>query len=138
MTAASADLEQVHQRYGEKLSYLCGAVKHYQGTIVNIVTSTGYTAVGADTSGHIFAGVAAEQVDNSAGSAGDLSIEVWTRGTFTFACASADQTWVGSKVYAVDDQTVALVGTTSNDILVGRVVEFISATEVRVLIDATA
>ena len=37
-------------------------------------------------------------------------------------------------VYAVDDNLVALAATTTNDVKVGRVVGFVSATEVRVKI----
>jgi hypothetical protein len=39
---------------------------------------------------------------------------------------------VNDLVYAVDNQTVDLIGVTTNDMVVGRIVEFISATKVRV------
>ena len=61
-------------------------------------------------------------VDNSTGAAGKPRVVI-RRGVFDFACASATQAWVGQKVYAVDNQTVALAATTTNDILVGRVVD---------------
>lgn len=55
-------------------------------------------------------GVAQEQVDNSAGAAGDLRIES-RRGVFPFAnSAAADEITradIGANAYIVDDQTVA-------------------------------
>lgn len=111
-----------------------GAVKVFAGGLVSIVVATGYAQRSGDTAGHKFAGVADKTVDNSAGAAGAKKARVWARGVFDFACASADQTWVGLKVYAVDDQTVALAATTTNDVLVGIVTEVVSATKVFVAI----
>lgn len=94
--------------------------------------SNGLLKNASDTASEVFAGIMDKTVDNSAGAAGAKRGRVIRRGVFDFACASATQAWVGQKVYAVDNQTVALAATTINDILVGRVVDFISATKVRV------
>jgi hypothetical protein len=65
-------------------------------------------------------GVPPEQVDNSAGAAGDLRIES-RRGVFPFAnSAAADEITradIGSNAYIVDDQTVAKTdGTTTRSV----------------------
>lgn len=120
----------VQRGQGHIRPYKLGAVKVFAGALVSVVVATGYGIKSGDTAGHKFVGVADKTVDNSAGAAGAKKVRVWANGVFDFACASADQTWVGLKVYAVDDQTVALVATTTNDVLVGVVTEFVSATKV--------
>lgn len=106
----------------------------YEGTLVSI-NSSGYAVKSSDTSGDVFAGIAREEVDNSAGSAGDLYMPVWSTGVVELAANwSAAQTDVGTKVYAVDNHTVDLAANTTNDVLVGIVVEVISASVVRVAI----
>lgn len=125
-------------KLGLEQSYKLGAVKVYKGGAVMVNTGTGYAHPGADTASCVFVGIAQSDVDNSAGSAGAKSVVCEVPAICSFACASADQTWVGTKVYISDDQTVALAGTTSNDVLVGRVVELVSATEVLVALDVFA
>lgn len=111
---------------------LAASTKVFAGSNVNYNTS-GYAKKAADTASEVFAGVAMETVDNT-GSAGDKYVRVWKEGVFSMNCASATQAWVGQDVYAVDDNLVALAATTTNDVKVGRVVQFVSATEVRVKI----
>ena len=126
------------QSQGDVVSYKLGAVKVYAGTLIAINTS-GYAVKGADTASFVFAGVAADTVDNSAGAAGDKKIDCYTEGTFQFATSdTATQASVGKKVYLVDDSTVALAATTTNDVLVGKVVEFVDASTLRVKIDVNA
>ena len=97
-----------------------------------MVSAAGYAIAGADTADCYFIGVADETVDNSAGSAGDESIRVHREGTFVFAASGMAQANVGDTVYIVDDQTVGLAATTSNDVQCGTIVEVISATSVRI------
>lgn len=113
-------------------AYLAASTKVFKGSNVAVDTS-GYAVKAADTASFAFAGVAMETVDNT-GSAGDKYVRLWKEGVFSMNCASATQAWVGQDVYAVDDNLVALAATTTNDVRVGRVVEFVSATEVRVKI----
>lgn len=133
MSVLTAARLQTFQPYTEQ-DFLCGVDVVYQGGLVML--NAGYAVAGADTASCIFCGVAKETVDNSAGSAGDKSVGVYTSGVFSFAASGAAvATWVGQKVFIVDDQTVALAATTSNDVLVGRCVKVVSATEVLVAID---
>lgn len=122
------------QSQGDVITYALGAQKVYAGTLITINTS-GFAVKGADTASFLFAGVAADTVDNSAGAAGDKNIDVYAEGTFQFGFSgTAVQADVGKSVYVVDDSTVALAATTTNDVLVGKIVEFVSASIVRVKI----
>jgi len=107
----------------------------YKGSLVCNNTS-GYAVAGADTSGFIFRGVAYEQADNSSGADGDKTVRVWKKGIHYFAASGMAITDVGAAVYVSDDQTVAK--TTSNSVACGTIVDFVSATEVGVLIDGAA
>ena len=105
----------------------------YSGTIV-MADTDGYAVPGADTASCIFLGIAADTVTNS-GADGAVDVAVYTEGTFELAFSgTATQAVLGDPVYIVDNNTVALVGTTTNDVLVGKVVEFIDASTVRVKI----
>lgn len=81
----------------------------YAGAIV-MRNSTGYAVKGQVALGLRGAGVALARVDNSAGIAGAMNIDV-RDGTFRFAnSTSTDQITIadiGNIAYAVDDQTVA-------------------------------
>jgi hypothetical protein len=112
--------------------YLAAATKVFQGSNLNI-NAAGYGKKAADTAGESFGGVVMETIDNT-GAAGDAYARVWKEGVFSMNCAGATQAWVGQDVFAVDDNLVALAATTTNDVRVGRVVGFVSATEVRVKI----
>lgn len=109
---------------------MIASLKIFAGALVSVVTASGNAQKAGDTSGTKFVGIADKTVDNSTGVAGAKKVRVWSTGVVNLACAAADQTWVGQKVYAVDDQTVALAATTTNDILVGIVTEVVSATSI--------
>jgi predicted RecA/RadA family phage recombinase len=110
--------------------YKVAAVDIFAGALVSVVPATGYAQRAGDTATHKFVGVADKTVKNAGGAAGAKKVRVWAKGVFDLACSGADQTWVGQKVYVVDDQTVALAATTTNDVLVGVVTEVVSATKV--------
>jgi hypothetical protein len=122
------------QSQGDVVTYKLAAQKVYAGTLITNNTS-GFAVKGADTAGFSFAGVAADTVDNASGAAGDKKIDCYTEGTFEFAFSgTATQADVGKLVYVVDDSTVGLAATTTNDVLVGKLVEFVNASTVRVKI----
>lgn len=129
LTVAKADERQD----GVLIDVPLAAVKVFKGANVSFNTS-GYGKGSSDTASESYAGVAFETVDNSAGSAGDDSVRVYMEGVFSMNASSATQAWVGQDVYAVDDNVVALAATTTNDVKVGRVVKFVSASEVKVKI----
>lgn len=122
------------QSQGDVVSFALSNVKVFAGTLIAVNTS-GYAVKGADTANFVFAGVAADTVDNSGGSAGDKKIDCYTEGTFEVGFSgTATQATVGATAYLVDDSTVAAAATTTNDVAVGKVVEFIDASTVRVKI----
>jgi hypothetical protein len=139
MAATTADRE-TKRSDGKLKAMKMSNVKVPKGVLVCINTS-GYATNGADTASFLFAGVSYEQVDNSAGSAGDKEIRVEKTGEHMFAYNGGDaaQAVVGKEVYIVDNQTVdddALAVT--NDIKCGVIAEIVSATQVRVRIDGYA
>lgn len=108
-------------------SYPVAASKIYAGSLVAI-NSAGYAVPASDTASLKVVGVALEQVDNSAGAAGDKSIKVEAPIVARFNATSITQAMVGQVVYVVDDNTFDdALGT--NGIKAGRLVEFISTTE---------
>ena len=131
MTAAAADrdgkrIDGTHLPIPMAASEIC-----YRGAGV-CVNTAGNAIAAADAAGNVTMGVAVKQADNSAGSAGDIEVEVET-GIFSFIAAAADQTWVGEDVGWTDDQTVDLTITNAESVA-GRCVRFVSATEVWVLV----
>ena len=132
MTAITVAKKSTDRQDGTILSFKQGAEKIPEGALV-MVNAAGYAVNATDTAGGVVVGIADETVDNSAGSVGDKSIKVRRSGVFTFVFGgTATIADVNTLVYVVDNQTVDLVGVTTNDVLVGRIVEFITATKVRV------
>jgi len=140
---ASAAAFDNQRSESDMVSLKIGAEKIYKGTMC-MINAAGFCVQVADTAtGDCFAGVAAETVDNSAGSAGDLSINVWLTGTFTFKHAGAARTDVGLPAFAslgvVDaGQTVKSATEGTHAMMVGKIVGVSaesSATRVRVCID---
>lgn len=116
-----------------KQVFVAGSAHIYMGSLV-CHKADGYATPGADTAGYVLAGVAREEMDNSA-SATDGAVDgvVYTKGAFLLKCAGATRAWEGRPVYITDDETVALSST--NGILAGICRTFVSATAVWVDIE---
>jgi hypothetical protein len=71
--------------------------------------------------GDPFVGIAYEEVDNSDGGDGEVSVRVYTLGDFGHALAGASQAQVGDTVYASADDTLTFTAT--NNSYVGFVVD---------------
>jgi hypothetical protein len=116
-------------REGIELEYPVAAnLKIYAGSLV-CVSADGYAVPAADTSGYRFAGVAMEQADNSDGSAGGKTVRVRRAGAFEFDAVSISQEMVGSAMYATDDHTFDDAAGPTNDVKVGNLVKYVSATK---------
>lgn len=112
--------------------FLMGAEEVFEGALV-AVNAAGYVVNAGDDANAVVVGVADESVDNSGGAAGDKTLKVRRTGVFTFNAAfSAAQADVNTLCYASDNQTVDLAANTTNDVLVGRIVEVLSSSKVRV------
>ncbi len=112
-------------------SFPLAATKALAGTIA-VLNSSGFATGATTATGLIAVGVFEDTVDNSGGSAGDLSATV-RRGTFLFAnSASADaiaNTDIGATCYLVDNQTVAKTSGSGTRSVAGTV-RFVDATGV--------
>ena len=102
--------------------------KIYAGSLV-CVNAAGYVVPAADTSGYQFAGVAMEQVDNSAGSDGGESVKLRRAGVFEFDAGSITQAMMGTDMFAKDDHTFDDTAGAINHVKVGRLVKYVSATK---------
>lgn len=122
MTALTAGRD-TKRRTGDRLSLPMSASKIFEGSIV-CLGADGYATKGAVATTLRAAGRAASSVDNSAGNAGDLNIDV-DRGIFKFEnSAAADEITLadyGKDVYIVDDQTVGLTSDTGARSIAGKV-----------------
>ncbi len=122
--AALTAARNTPERAGNVLGYpVKAAVKPFQGGIA--VLSGGYAAPGTVATGLIAIGRFEESVDNSAGAAGAVSVQV-KRGTFKFANSAAGdliaQADVGADCYIADDQTVAKTSATNTRSIAGKIV----------------
>ena len=126
MTAASSDRATREKSHTIISLPVLTAIVLYAGTMV-CTNSAGYAVDGADTAGYKFAGIAQAGVDNSDGASGDLEVELRRDGAWLFAASGLTQADVGKRVYLVDNQTVGLLATTTNDVFVGVITEVVSA-----------
>ena len=128
--ALSANSLIVAQSPAARVSYPVAVNTHiYQGAM--LFNASGYAGVAA--AGAQFLGIATKEVDNSSGANGALTVEAFTEGVFELTSSSMAQSNVGTKMYATDDAT--LTATSTNNSAVGRTVEYVSATRIRVKID---
>ena len=127
MTALSNDANRQRRGQPRILSVPMAVEKIYKGALVAINASGYATATSLTTAGYVIVGVAAEQMDNSGGSAGDKRIRVESGAEFLFTASSITQAMLGNAVYVVDNNTVDDSGT--NNIYVGQLVEYVSTTQ---------
>jgi len=101
----------------ELRSFGVAASEHiYKGALVGVDRSTGLAR--NLLAGDSFAGIAYEEIDNSGGQDGDLSVRVYTQGDFILTVDSATQAQVGQTVYATGND-VTTVSPTPGSSLAG-------------------
>ncbi len=125
MAALTADRNTVAQEVGRLREYrVAASTTIYNGSMVRL-DATGFLIPGDDAAnGSDCVGVANETVDNSGGADGDLSCDV-QKGVFLFVNDSnVVQATVGVNCTILDDQTVSVAGTTTNDHVAGTVEDF--------------
>ncbi len=89
-------------------SFAVAAGSHIRkGSFVGL--SSGYAR--ALQAGDVCVGIAYEEADNTSGSAGDVSVRVFTQGDFQHALTGAAVTNIGDPVYASADDTVTFTST---------------------------
>lgn len=137
MAALTADRVTKSKGKLRRASYpVAASTTIYAGAMVCINTS-GYAVPAADTlSFSDVVGVATAKQDNSSGSNGDISVIVEYGGAFLIdAAAGIDQTNVGRDAVVTDDQTVTDAAAGTNDIVVGRILEFVDETQNKVWVN---
>ncbi len=112
------------------------AVQKVFSGVLMCLNASGYAEMATDVAAKTFIGVSDEAKDNSAGSAGDLVMNIIRSGfsyefEFSGTAAITDE---GAKAYVIDNQTVGLVGTADQDILAG-VITRVDVTNNRVFVD---
>jgi len=106
---------------GELLVLGMAATKKVFAGSLAATNATGYVLPAADAAGLTVVGMAEEQVDNSAGANGDLTVPIRRKKAFRFKNSAVNVvtvTDVGHPIYVEDDETVANAGGT-NSIVAG-------------------
>jgi hypothetical protein len=125
---------EAHEREGLIVAYPVKAnARIWKGALV-CVDNTGYLVPASDTANLRFVGVAFESVDNTGGASGAKRCRVVKRGTFVYnRIGSFTQADIGTTARAITDNEVAK--TSTNNIVVGTVVELLNDNRVRIRID---
>jgi hypothetical protein len=123
MAALTAD-RNTPRRDGTELNLgLAASTKIYGGSII-CRNASGYVVPGSTSTTLKALGVAQQQVDNSAGSAGAKKVQI-RKGTFRFGnSASGDLITIadiGNDCFIVDDQTVAKTNGSATRSVAGKV-----------------
>jgi hypothetical protein len=125
---------EAHEREGLIVAYPVKAnARIWKGALV-CVDNTGFLVPASDTANLRFVGVAFESVDNTGGASGAKRCRVVKRGTFVYnRIGSFTQADIGTTARAITDNEVAK--TSTNNIVVGTVVELLDGNRVRIRID---
>lgn len=130
--AVTANQVIQRQKPGVRSAPVAGSTTLYEGTLA-FINSSGYldddTANGANS----FFGIVYAKKDNSSGSNGDLTAECYTDGSFLLTGSGFAQTDVGKLAYATDNYTIT-ASPTANNVPIGRITQYVSATKVWVAI----
>lgn len=111
----------------------------FRGACVMQIPTAGGIQPAADTAGGIFAGVALENIVNS-GADGAVRCLVYVGPalillTASTALAAGNE---GLQVAFTSDNTFDILGTTTNDVIAGRVMNFVSTTSWWTMVNASA
>ena len=107
------------------------ASTHIYKNALTKINVAGFIAGCATESGAVYAGMAYEEIDNSAGANGDLLVRIERINAIYINGTSFVAADLGKAVYASDDDTAVLVD--SGDLqLIGKIIEVVSATEILV------
>lgn len=102
---------ETFERPGLVVSYKASNVKIYKGANVGVNSSGFLVPMSHATASLKFVGVANETVDNTAGAAGDKSVNVTKTGSFVLKAAAGytpAQADIGKEVYALTDWEVQI------------------------------
>lgn len=125
MAALTKDRNTKAKHLGRTASYrVAASTVIYKGALCRL-NATGFLIPADDAAGGTdCVGVSDETVDNSAGADGDLRARC-RKGAFLLANdGTVVQASVGTQATCLDDQTVSIAATTTNDHIVGVIDDF--------------
>jgi len=134
MAALAADTARVftaEQTHANASYPVKTGVKIYEGAAVAIEVATGYAYIPVGvTAQEVFVGFAVRQADNTSGASGDIEVDVRINGEvkLTAIAGTPALTKIGDVVYTINDNDFSMTDTT-NDMPVGRLSKFTSATD---------
>jgi len=129
--ALTANREVEHYIDQELRSFQVAATQHiFKGAFVGLA-ATGYAQPLA--AGDAFVGIAYEEMDNSTGADGALSVRVYTLGDFGLALSGAAVADLGRPVFASADDVLTF--TASGNSYVGFVQDFVTTGEIILRVD---
>lgn len=138
MAALTKDRNTKNKELGRSILVpMAAAAKVFAGGMVSR-NATGFAVAASDTAAEKVVGVADEQIDNTAGADGDLSVIV-RKGVFEFTTlgTAVDQADMGNEVFVSDDNNIEKVGGVVNNIRAGTL-DAIDGTEFYIKIDEHA
>lgn len=128
MTALAADAQREKRGIGRVMTFpVDGESIIYKGALVSI-NAAGYAIPSTDTASLPVVGVAVEKRDATGLADGALKVNVDCDCEFKFAASSITQAMVGTNMCVVDDNTVDDAAGPTNDIVVGKLTEFLTTT----------
>lgn len=133
MAAVTANQLIVQSPKGKRSLPVAASTVLYQGTMV-FVNAAGYADDDTASGVNKFAGIAVGIADNSAGSNGDIQVELYTDGDFELVGASFAQTDVGLDVFGDDNYTVATADGAAS-VRVGSCAGYVSSTKILVALE---
>lgn len=120
---------------GCKVGYpVAASTRLYQGTLT-FENASGYADDDTASGVNKFAGVNINDTDNSSGSNGDLSADIWRDGEFLLTGSGFTQATVGKRIYATDNFTITSDASTASCVYIGVCTGYVSATQVYVEIE---
>jgi len=135
MTALSADFNR-EEKEGKLLAMPVEAAAVVYKNALLMINPDGYVQPAAALLNATYAGMAYEAADNSAGANGDVVVRIERLNAIVIEGSGFVAGDLGKSAYASDDNTVSTTQAT-NEVLVGIVVEVISATKVLVKQDTS-
>ena len=98
---------------------------------MTMINAAGFLVRCSALAGSVFAGISRSDIDATGEANGDSKAIVESEDAFYVTIVGAAAADMGKKVYATDDNLVAVVQV-ANTVLVGRIIEVVSATKVLV------
>lgn len=147
MSAQTTTVDRKDSAGKETGLLVLGGETIFKGSLVTVDAASGYAQANDGSTitlgaGDIFAGVATDTADNSAGSSGDERIQTQHTGVFEFTYAAGGLTQANLFDEVVQNDTTGDGAVTVSgggvQVKVGRIVEIVSATVCRVRIDGYA